>query len=589
MRTIMINTVPPALIFIVGALLIPLLKGRVKSAYLLFLPVLGMINLLQIPEGTHWVYRFMDYTLIFGKIDRLSLVFGYIFHVISFIAFIYALHVKDDIENISGVVYGGAALGVIFAGDLITLFIFWELLSVSAVFLIWARRTGGALNAGFRYILVHIVGGLCLLAGILIQTYTTGSTEFGYIGLNGAGSYLIFLGFGINCAWPLLHAWLTDAYPESTVTGIIFLSVFTTKSAVYALARAFPGTEALIWIGAAMTAFPIFYAVIENDLRRVLSYSLINQVGFMVCGIGIGTQMAINGAVCHAVNDILFKGLLFMSIGAVMYRTGKTRCTDLGGLYKSMPLTSIFCIIGAASISALPLFSGFVSKSMIMSAAAIEHMPIIWFVLLYASAGVFEHAGIKIPFFAFFSHDSGIRTKEAPVHMLIAMGIAAFLCVFIGSYPWPLYSLLPYPVEYTPYTVSHVLAQTEMLFFCAFAFILLLLSGIYPSEKRALNLDADWFYRKGSQVVVAFLTKIFDELFAGFERLFVKRIPQTLAAVSKRPLTMATQYYASVRGETGTDTEEPSVLPEAASLIPIGIVVLFAVVLLFALTAAFSL
>jgi len=585
----MINTVPPALIFIVGALLIPLLKGRVKSAYLLFLPVLGMINLLQIPEGTHWVYRFMDYTLIFGKIDRLSLVFGYIFHVISFIAFIYALHVKDDIENISGVVYGGAALGVIFAGDLITLFIFWELLSVSAVFLIWARRTGGALNAGFRYILVHIVGGLCLLAGILIQTYTTGSTEFGYIGLNGAGSYLIFLGFGINCAWPLLHAWLTDAYPESTLTGIIFLSVFTTKSAVYALARAFPGTEALIWIGAAMTAFPIFYAVIENDLRRVLSYSLINQVGFMVCGIGIGTQMAINGAVCHAVNDILFKGLLFMSIGAVMYRTGKTRCTDLGGLYKSMPLTSIFCIIGAASISALPLFSGFVSKSMIMSAAAIEHMPIIWFVLLYASAGVFEHAGIKIPFFAFFSHDSGIRTKEAPVHMLIAMGIAAFLCVFIGSYPWPLYSLLPYPVEYTPYTVSHVLAQTEMLFFCAFAFILLLLSGIYPSEKRALNLDADWFCRKGSQVVVAFLTKIFDELFAGFERLFVKRIPQTLAAVSKRPLTMATQYYASVRGETGTDTEEPSVLPEAASLIPIGIVVLFAVVLLFALTAAFSL
>lgn len=585
----MINTVPPALIFIVGALLIPFLKGRVKSAYLLFIPVLGMINLIQIPEGTHWVYRFMDYTLIFGKIDRLSLVFGYIFHVISFIAIIYALHVKDDIENVSGVVYGGAALGVIFAGDLITLFIFWELLSVSAVFLIWARRTKSALSAGFRYILVHIVGGLCLLAGILVQTYTTGSTAFGYIGLNGPGSYLIFIGFGINCAWPLLHAWLTDAYPESTVTGIIFLSVFTTKSAVYALARAFPGTEALIWIGAAMTAFPIFYAVIENDLRRVLSYSLINQVGFMVCGIGIGTQMAINGAVCHAVNDILFKGLLFMSIGAVMYRTGKTRCTDLGGLYKSMPLTSIFCIIGAASISALPLFSGFVSKSMIMSAAAIEYMPIIWFVLLYASAGVFEHAGIKIPFFAFFSHDSGIRTKEAPVHMLIAMGIAAFLCVFIGSYPWPLYSLLPYPVEYTPYTVSHVLAQTEMLFFCAFAFILLLLSGIYPSEKRAINLDADWFYRKGSQVVVAFLTKIFDGLFTSFERIFIKRIPQTLAAVSKKPLTTATEYYARVRGETGAAAEEPSVLPEAASLVPIGIVVLFAIALLFALTAAFSL
>jgi multicomponent Na+:H+ antiporter subunit D len=278
------------------------------------------------------------------------------------------------------------------------------------------------------------------------------------------------------------------------------LSAFTTKVAVYALARAFPGTEILIWIGAAMTVFPIFYAVIENNLRRVLSYSLINQVGFMVAGIGIGTPLSLNGAVAHTFNNILFKSLLFMSMGAVMHQTGKINATDLGGLYKTMPLTTLFCIIGALSISGFPLFNGFVSKSMIMGAATHEGMGILWLVLLFASAGVFHHAGIKIPYFAFFSHDSGIRTKEPPLNMILAMGIAAFLCIFIGIFPGPLYSILPYPVDYQPYTGAHVLDQLQLLSFAALAFCFLILSGIYPAEIRAINLDADWFYRKGGKV-----------------------------------------------------------------------------------------
>jgi multicomponent Na+:H+ antiporter subunit D len=441
-------------------------------------------------------------------VDRLSLLFGYIFHLISFIALLYALHVKEDLQHVAGLVYAGSALGVIFAGDFFSFFVFWELLTVASIFLIWARGTRESRGAGFRYLLVHSAGGLCLLAGIVLHVYQTGSIAFGYMGLNSVATYFIFFGFGLNCAWPILHPWLTDAYPEATITGTIFLSAFTTKCAVYALARVFPGTEALIWIGAIMTGFPIFYAVIENDLRRVLSYSLINQVGFMVCGIGIGTHLSINGAVSHAFNDILFKALLFMAMGAVMYRTGKINGTALGGLYKTMPLTCIFCMVGAASISAFPLFSGFVSKSMVMDAAALGDMRIIWFILLFASAGVFHHAGIKIPFFAFFSHDTGMRPKEAPLNMLLAMGIAAFLCVFIGSYPWPLYSLLPFQdVAYDPYTASHVVGQTQLLFFSALAFSLLLLSGIYPAEMRSVNLDADWFYRKAGKRFLWFCEK----------------------------------------------------------------------------------
>lgn len=536
----MISPVPPATIFIVGALLVPFIKGRWKTAYLLLIPVLGFLNLINIPEGTHWVVGFLDYDLIFGRVDRLSRLFAYIFHLISFIAILYAIHLKDDLQHVAGLLYAGSALGVVFAGDLFSFFVFWEMLTVASIFLIWSRRTRAALGAGYRYLLVHAAGGLCLLAGIVLYVNQTGSVAFEYIGLNGLASYLIFFGFGLNCAWPVLHVWLTDAYPEATITGTIFLSAFTTKCAVYALARAYPGTEALIWIGAIMTGFPIFFAVIENDLRRVLSYSLINQVGFMVCGIGIGTHLSINGAVSHAFNDILFKALLFMAMGAIMYRTGKINGTALGGLYKTMPLTCIFCMVGAASISAFPLFSGFVSKSMVMDAAAEGHMTIIWFILLFASAGVFHHAGIKIPYFAFFSHDRGMRPREAPLNMLLAMGITAFLCVFIGSYPWPLYSLLPYQdVFYDPYTAPHVLGQTQLLFFSALAFSLLLLSGIYPAEQRCVNLDADWVYRKGGRLFYRILDKVFNGLNRASDRAFVGGLAGYLGRISRDGPTRA--------------------------------------------------
>ena len=498
----MISTVPPALIFILGALFIPLLRGKVKNIYLLLLPVIGFMNLISIPEGTHWIVNFLDYELVFGKVDRLSLFFGYIYHLITFIIFLYALHLKDDVQHVAGFIYAGSSLGVVFAGDLLSLYLFWELMVFSAVVLVWANKTKKAIAAGFRYLLVHIVGGLCLLAGIIIYVIDAGSIEFGFIGLKGLGTYLILIGFGINCAWPLLHSWLPDAYPEATITGAVFMWTFTTKTAVYVLARAFPGTEALIWIGAIMTVFPIFFAVIENNLRRVLSYSLINQVGYMVVGIGIGTQLSINGTISHVFCHILYKGLLVMSMGAVIYRTGKINCTDLGGLFKSMPLTAIFCIIGAASISGFPLFSGFVCKSMVVEAAAIGGMSVIWFFLMFASVGVLEHAGIKVPYYAFFSHDSGIRTKEAPVNMLFAMGIAAFLCIFIGVFPKPLYSLLPYPVDFEPYTAFHLVGVCQLLFFGAFAYLLLVLSGIFPAEMKATNLDFDWFYRRGATVFV---------------------------------------------------------------------------------------
>lgn len=508
------SNLPPHLILLLGALLIPFLKGKVKLGYMLTLPLVAFYSYLQMEVGVYWTLNVLDFELVFGRADKLSLIFVNIFIVVTFIATIYNLKCNNNLEYFAGFLYAGCAIGMVLAGDLITLFIFWETLTMGAFLLILARRTKDAMGAAFRYALVHVVGGLILFAGIVLHIRATGSTDFTHIGLSDPASYLIFIGFGLNCAWPILHAWLPDAYPEATIGGVVFMATFTTKGAVYALMRGYGGEPALLWIGMAMATFPIFYAVLENDLRKVLAYSLINQVGFMVVGIGVGTDMSMNGAAAHVYCHILYKALLFMSMGAVMYRTGKIKATELGGLFRSMPFTGICCMIGAASISAFPLFSGFVSKSMVMTSAAEEHYTIIWLALLFASAGVFHHAGIKIPFFAFFSHDSGIRVKEAPMNMRIAMGIAAFLCIFIGIFPHQtIYPMLPFgEVTYVPYTFAHVNGQFMLLVFSALAFTLMLMSGIYPAEIRAINLDADWLYRRPFRLGYVFFDKTLNGL-----------------------------------------------------------------------------
>jgi len=500
----------PFVLYFIAALLVAVTHGTLRQFILLVTPVITGLHLwLNVDVGVFVTHPVMSYELTVMRTDKLSILFAYLFCIASFIGAIFSLHVNDTKQHVAGLMYAGSALGAVFAGDLITLFIFWELLAISSVFLIWARGTERAFKAGMRYLVFQVLSGVLLLAGALVYFHDTGSLAFNHIGLGSTAGWLIFIAFGIKSAFPFLHSWLTDGYPEATVTGTVFLSAFTTKVAVYALARGFAGEEILVYIGVTMACFPIFYAVIENDLRKVLAYSLINQVGFMVTGIGIGTALALNGAVAHAFSDVIFKGLLFMSMGAVLYRAGNINGSDLGGLYKTMPKTTVLCIVGALSISAFPLFSGFISKSMVMTALMHEDYGYLWLLMLFASAGVFHHAGIKIPYFAFFAHDSGIRTQEAPTNMLIAMTIAAVLCIFIGTQPQYLYALLPWEVDYWPYDTTHVLAQLQLLFFSALAFVWLNKKCLYPPELPSINLDVEWFYRKllpaGAQRGVTFL------------------------------------------------------------------------------------
>ena len=509
----MFDILPTAFIFFAGAIIVALLpSGRIRSAISLLIPLLAGWQVYNLPSGVFAQIELFGQTLEMMRVDKLARVFALIFCLAAFLGNLYAWHVRDTVQQLAALFYAGSALGAVFAGDLVTLFFYWEGTAIASVFLIWARGTEAAYQTGLRYLIIQITSGVILLAGTALLWRETGSIAFEQMTLGSIGTWLIFLSFGMKCAFPFLHNWLQDSYPAATVTGTVILSAFTTKLAVYALARGFAGTEILIYIGAIMTLFPIFFAEIENDLRRVLAYSLNNQLGFMVVGIGIGTEMALNGTASHAFAHILYKALLFMSVGAVLFRTGTSKASELGGLCRTMPRTAIFCLIGAASISAFPLFSGFVTKSLIIDASAEKHYTIIWAILVFASAGVLSHSGIKIPYFTFFGHDSGLRPKEAPLNMQLAMGFTAFLCIFIGVYPEPLYALLPYEVEFHPYTMGHVVGQLQLLCFALLAFAFLMKTGIHPPEVRAINLDTDWVYRKFLPNVTATLYKAFTSI-----------------------------------------------------------------------------
>ncbi len=519
--------VHPGLLLILGAWALPLLRGRVRRLALLLLPAAALVICLRMTPGIYGQVNFLGQDLVFGRVDQLSLVFAYVFSIMAFLGMVYALHVEDNAQHVAALNYAGGALGVTFAGDFLSLLLFWELMAVSSVLLIWLRHEPDAVAAGFRYLLVHLVGGLLLLAGIAAYWSETGSVAFEDVGaLSWSMPWiLILVAFLINAAVPPLGAWLPDAYPEATVTGAVFMTAFTTKSAVYALIRGFAGTELLVWLGAIMAIYGVVYAVLENDARRLLAYHIVSQVGYMVCGVGIGTALALNGTTAHAFAHILYKALLFMGAGAVLEVTRLRKLSDMGGLYKTMPITMGLYMIGAFAISAVPLFSGFVSKSMVVSAAGEAHLGLIFLMLTLASAGTFLHTGLKLPYYMFFGKDSGVRAQEPPRNMLVAMGLAAAACVLIGVFPGLLYQHLPNAVDYAPYTPQHITSTLGMLGFTALGFFLLL-KHLDPEPK--ISLDTDWFYRRGAtagMTVVQGSVERLESRFVGEIYEFVIRRP----------------------------------------------------------------
>ena len=502
-----ISVIPPGLPLLLGALLLPLCTVRLRTLLVLGLPLLVLALVWQLPAGTVLTLDFLGYELAPVSDSRTGRLFATVFAIMAFAGGLFGLNHMRVPELSAALLSAGSAISIAFAGDLVTLLVFWEALALASTLLVWSARTPQSRDAGLRYLVLHLFGGVLLLSGIIGHIAATGSVAFTAMALDSPAHWLILGGFLINAGAPPLSAWLPDAYPEASPGGMVALSAFTTKTAVFVLLTGFPGADILIGFGLYMVFYGIIYALLENDMRRILAYSIVNQVGFMIVGIGIGTELSLNGAAAHAFTHIIYKALLLMSAGSVLYMTGKRKCTDLGGLFQSMPLTAICGIIGALAISSFPLTSGFISKSMISQAAADQHLAMVWFLLVAASAGVFLHAGIKFPWFVFFQKDSGLRPPDPPLNMRLAMILFAFLCIALGAWPAPLYALLPHPVDYVPYTYAHVVTMLQLLLFSGLAFFIML-----PYLKRTLTitLDWDWLYRWLAPRVIDQATRVVD-------------------------------------------------------------------------------
>ncbi|MFH1141838.1 MAG: Na(+)/H(+) antiporter subunit D [Chloroflexota bacterium] len=521
---------PPAFIFVIGAILLPLAPRRLRAFAFLVPPLAAFALLLAMEPGQTLTAPFLDFQLVLVRVDQLSLAFGYVFIIVTLLGGVYALHLKDTGQQVATLLYAGSALGVVFAGDLFTLFVFWEVMAVASVYLIWASNTARSRRSGLRYLFVHMFGGSLLLAGVLIHYNSTGSLLFNPM-KGDVGSTLILISFALNAAVPPLHAWLPDAYPQGTVTGSVFLSAFTTKAAVYALARGFVGWEILIWAGVIMAIYGVVYAVLENDIRGILAYHIVSQVGYMVAGVGLGTEAGINGVTSHAFTHILYKGLLFMGAGTVLYAAGRSKLTELGGLWRALPLALGLYMVGAFSISGFPLFSGFVSKSMTIYAAEVDHRGLMVLLLNLASVGTFLSTGLKLPYFTWFGAGKAMPVRQVPWNMYAAMGLGAAINIAIGVYPALLYGVLPFPVDYRPYTASHVWEALQLLLFTGLGFWLLakMLKG-----ELTITLDTDWFYRVPARLVYAVAVVGPGRAFDAAER-FRLRLTRWLVSVSRDP------------------------------------------------------
>ncbi len=569
---------PPALLLLGGAPILLFLRGVPRKVFQLAVPLLALWCVASLHGAADRSFGFSWMGLEVGllKVDALRFAFGLIFSMTACIASLYALHVEDRVQNASAWVYAGGALGVTFSADLLAFVLFWELMGLSSALLVFRRGTVRARKAAVRYVAVHALGGTILLAGVLVWISQGNGLALQPIpeGSGWAG-WLLLAGVAINAAIPPLGAWLPDAYGEATVTGSVFLSAFTTKTAVFALILLFPGWQVLLWTGVVMTLYGVVFAVLENDIRRLLGYHIISQVGYMVAGAGMGSAMGLDGSTAHAFSHILYKALLFMGAGAVIHATGKEKLSELGGLFRKIPLALALYAVGAASISGFPLFNGFVSKSMVVTAAGQGGWPWAEICLTVASVGTFLSIGLKLLWFAFVA-PVGRRYEEIrplPRNMYAAMILGASLCLFFGVAPGVLYQWLPYGSEYHPYTVNHVVTAVQLLAMTGFVFW-----WLYDKLQVSptITLDTDWVYRKLLPGPVLAASRGVFALQEAFGRA-VGRFADALVEAMRNPLRIAEPLFGRGTLEHESESGAPPARPEYSEhryRPPVGVAVL---------------
>ncbi len=514
---------PPALTLLLAAALTAVAPSKVRPWLVVAAPLFIVAQLeWWLPLHTEVELHWLTLSLTPLHVDEINQPWGDVFAILGVLGGLYSLHVRDRGQQVAVLVYGASAMGVVFAGDVISLMVAWEIMAVGSAYLVFAGGMRDSRRAGMRYLFVHIVGGSVLLAGVLWHIASTGSIALEPFD-GSAASWLMLVGVAVNAAIPPLHAWLPDAYPNASVTGMVFMSGFTTKSAVYVLARGFVGWEVLLFLGVAMALYGMIFAVMESDIRRLLAYHIVSQVGFMVAGLGVGGEHALEAVASHAFTHVLYKGLLVMGAGAVLYATGRSHMSELGGLARRMRWVLALYMVGALSISAFPLFAGFVSKPLVTHVVKgeIEFMA---FALYVASVGTFLHTGLKLPYFTFFGSrpqdpdapDAVPVLRRIPMGMYAAMGIAAGLCVLIGVVPSWLFHQLHFEVHPERYTAANVVHTLELLAFTGLGFWAL--KHLLKPSTRIL-VDTDWFYRVAGPLVRVLVQTPLEAPFTATARL----------------------------------------------------------------------
>ncbi|WP_281193950.1 Na(+)/H(+) antiporter subunit D [Halorubrum sp. F4] len=481
--TAALTAIPPYLVVAVASLLVLALPraighglGALATAFVFAQAVL----LDDGGTGAHLATTFLEFDVVFFNVDGFSLLMGVVVGFLATAAVLYA-YGSDAPKWVTSLalIYVATTIGTIYAGDWLTLVFFWELMAVTSTLLVW-QYGGAAVRAGYRYALFHGTGGTILLAAVVVHFANAGTFLFSATsGIDPAATLLAAIGIGINCGFIFLHSWLPDTYPRPHVAASVFLSVFTTKTAVYVMYRAFPeGGMWLAYLGGFMAVYGAFFALLQYDPRRLLSYHIQAQVGYMLAGLGLATyvgEFAVTGGFAHLFNNVLYKSLLFMAVGVVIYRTGLEDIREMGGLWRVMPVTFLVYVVGAASITAVPGFNGFISKGMVIDSAHEVHNyelllgeGLLWWLLILGGVGTFM-SFIKLGYYVFFHGSASISPDDATPFQTAGMLLAAGACVFFGTpltYGY-LVELMPFTEvvkpELHPYSTSHLTESAALL------------------------------------------------------------------------------------------------------------------------------
>lgn len=542
-------TLPPGLILILGAVAIPFLPRLLRR---LAVPVLAGLVLVQLgrlePGLSTCGIDFAEGRVELLDVTWLRQMFGWAFGLATLLWGIYAWDNDDRAERTAGLLYAGCALFVVFAGGWLPFFVGWEGMALASTGVILAARTPHASRVAFRYLLVHLFGGVVLLCGIALLPGDASFFSFEglhgdhvlSLGRDGLAAWLIFLGFAVNAAvWPVA-AWLPDAYPEASPTGTVLLGTYTTKTAVFAFAFFFAGETLLCLLGAGMAIYAVLYALSTRNYRRLLAYSLVGQVGFMLCAVGVGGALGQGAAAAHAQMHVLYKSLLFMTAGAVLLRTGQPLGGGLGGLARRMPITAACAVVGAAAISAVPLTNGYLSKSLILD--AVHGSPERWAhwaqtVLYVASAAAPLYVGLRYLWLVFGGRDEGVEAAPAPPSMRLGMGIAAVACLVLGVVPGLWMTRVPGAGDVHPFAPAHVGKQLLLLAAGTIVFLLWrrLARGRPAGPTPGPLPDTDRLWLRGAAAFDAFVRGPLMGVLGAASTFVNEGLPRAAAYVARNP------------------------------------------------------